>query len=327
MKSPIKKIAVLTSGGDAPGMNAAIRAVVRATNFYKLNCLGIYQGYTGLINGEFELLNARSVKNILQRGGTFLKSSRSKEFRTPKGRKAAYANLINQQVDALVTIGGDGTFTGAQIFSNEFDFPVMGVPGTIDNDLYGTDFTLGFDSATNVVIDCVDKIRDTAESHNRLFFVEVMGRDTGFIALRSGLASGAIDVILPEENKPISELINALETSLGHQKTNKIVMVAEGNPLGNTHEIAQAIRQHFPQFDAKVTILGHLQRGGAPSCLDRVLASQLGVAAVEGLLAGKNKVMVGIQKNEIVFTPLAKAISQKSVLNPNLLRVSKILAT
>ena len=280
MTKSIKTIGVLTSGGDAPGMNAAIRAVVRAATFYERRVFGIYEGYEGLIADNIKELNARSVKNILNRGGTVLKSSRSEAFKTKEGRKSAYENLKKHGIDALVLIGGNGTFTGGHIFSEEYDIPVIGVPGTIDNDLFGTDYTIGFDSATNTVINCVDKLRDTAESHNRLFFIEVMGRDSGFIALRAALASGALDVILPEESSPMQDLLNELAKGVENKKTNKLVVVAEGNKLGDTFAIAEEIRKKFPDMESKVTILGHLQRGGSPTCHDRVLASQLGVAAV-----------------------------------------------
>ncbi len=323
----INTLAVLTSGGDAPGMNAAIRAVVRGAAFYDKKIFGIYEGLQGLIDNRIEELTARSVKNILQRGGTILKSSRSEEFRTKDGRKRAFENLQNHGIDALVLIGGNGTFAGAHLFYEEFGLPVIGIPGTIDNDLYGTDFTLGYDTATQTVVDCVDKIRDTAESHNRLFFVEVMGRDSGFIALRAGLASGALDVVLPEETAPLEDLISELEKSQSNQKTNKLVLVSEGNALGETAEIAKKVKEKFPHLESKVIILGHLQRGGSPTIGDRVLASQLGVAAVEKLLAGKTDGMVGVVKNQIIFSPFKEAIEKRADLDENLLRISKILAT
>jgi 6-phosphofructokinase 1 len=322
----VNRLGVLTSGGDSPGMNAAIRAVIRTAAFYNKPVFGIYEGYQGLIEDNIKEMNARSVKNILNRGGTILKSSRSEEFRTTAGRKKAYENLQKHQIDGLVLIGGNGTFTGAHIFYEEYGIPVVGVPGTIDNDLYGTDYTIGFDSATNTVVECIDKVRDTAESHNRLFFVEVMGRDSGFIALRAALASGALDVVLPEESSPLEDLFNELEKSRANKKTNKMVVVAEGNTLGSTFEIAEKVREKFPEFESKVTILGHLQRGGTPSCHDRVLASQLGVAAVEGLLSGKTDVMAGMLNNEITYTPLEKAINNKAALDEELLRISKILS-
>ena len=326
MAKAIKTIGVLTSGGDSPGMNAAIRAVVRAGIFYDKRVFGIYEGYQGLIENNIEELNARSVKNILHRGGTVLKSSRSEEFKTKEGRKKAYQNLVKHGIDALVLIGGNGTFTGGHIFWEEFEIPVIGVPGTIDNDLYGTDFTIGFDSATNTVMDCVDKIRDTAESHNRLFFVEVMGRDSGHIALRSALATGSLDVILPEESAPFEDLMNELRKAEKNRKTNKMVIVGEGNRLGETMGIAEKIKKEFPHIESKVTILGHLQRGGSPTCFDRVMASQLGIAAVEALLNGKSDIMVGLENNKVTQTFLQKAINNKSNLDTEMLRLSKILS-
>jgi|TARA_R110001592_G_scaffold219477_2_gene473850 6-phosphofructokinase 1 len=327
MSKEIKSIGVLTSGGDAPGMNAAIRAVVRAANYYNLRVFGIYEGYQGLIENRILELNARSVKNILNRGGTVLKSSRSEEFKTKEGRKKAYQHLVDRGIDALVLIGGNGTFTGGMYFSQEFDIPVMGLPGTIDNDLAGTDFTIGFDTACNVVIDCVDKIRDTAESHNRLFFVEVMGRDSGFIALRTGLASGALDVVLPEEDQPMEDLYQELEKGANNNKMNRIIIVSEGNKLGDTWTVAQKVRERYPQWDSKITILGHLQRGGSPSCLDRVLASQLGVAAVEALREGRQGEMIGMVNHKLLFTPFDKAIESKSKIDMELNRILKILST
>lgn len=326
MSRTIKTIGVLTSGGDAPGMNAAIRAVVRAASFYNMKAYGIYEGYQGMIEGSIKPLNSRSVKNILNRGGTILKSSRSAEFRTKEGRKKAYENLKKHNIDALVLIGGDGTFTGGMYFSQEFDIPVIGIPGTIDNDLYGSDFTIGFDTATNIVIEAVDRIRDTAESHNRLFFVEVMGRDSGFIALRAGIASGALDVILPEESHPLEDLFFELRKGESNKKTNKIIVVAEGNKLGSTMEIADKVKEKFPHLESKVTILGHLQRGGSPSCTDRILASQLGIAAVDALKQGRTSEAVGIINNKLEHTSFDKAISEKSSIDPQMIKISKILA-
>jgi len=326
MSTKIQTIGVLTSGGDSPGMNAAIRAVVRTSIFYHRKIFGIYRGYDGLIQGDFTELNAKSVNKILNLGGTILKSARSEGFKTAEGRKQAYEQIRKAEIDALVTIGGNGTFTGAQIFQDEYDIPVIGIPGTIDNDLYGTDFTIGFDTATNTVIEAVDKIRDTASSHNRLFIVEVMGRDAGFIALRSGLATGALAIVLPEDNASYDDLISELERGAANKKTSNIVITAEGNKLGNSFEIASKIQEHFPQIDCKVTILGHLQRGGSPSCFDRILASRLGVAAVEGLLNDKRGKMVGIVDDELTFTDLQQAVKNKAQLDNELLRISKILS-
>jgi len=326
MNKTIETIGVLTSGGDSPGMNAAIRAVVRTATYHGKHVFGIYEGYQGLIEDNIKELNARSVKSILARGGTILKSSRSEDFKTTEGRQKAADNLRKHHIDALVIIGGNGTFTGGDIFYHEHGIPVVGLPGTIDNDLYGTDYTIGFDSATNTVIDCVDKIRDTAESHNRMFFVEVMGRDSGFIALRTGLASGALDVVLPEEEAPMEDLFAELEKAESNRKTNKLVIVAEGNKMGDTMWIAEKVRERFPHIESKVTILGHLQRGGSPSCHDRVLASHLGVAAVEALLNGKTNVMIGLERNEISYTDFNTAISEKSTISEEHLRISKILS-
>lgn len=327
MAKEINSIGVLTSGGDAPGMNAAIRAVVRAGKYYNKKIYGIYEGYQGLIENQILELNARSVKNILERGGTVLKSSRSEEFKTPEGRKKAFQNLRALGIDALVVIGGNGTFTGAMHFSQEYDIPVMGLPGTIDNDLAGTDLTIGFDTACNVVIDCVDKIRDTAESHNRLFFVEVMGRDSGFIALRAGLASGALDVVLPEEEAPMEDLFRELEKGASNNKMNRIIIVSEGNKLGDTYEIAKAVRERYPHWESKITILGHLQRGGSPTCTDRVLASRLGVASIEALMQGMSGQAIGIVNDVLKFTDFKEAIASKSEIDLELNRILKILST
>lgn len=327
MAKEINSIGVLSSGGDAPGMNAAIRAVVRAGNHYGKKVFGIYEGYQGMIENQILELNARSVKGILNRGGTILKSSRSEEFKTKEGRKKAYDNIISRGIDALVLIGGNGTFTGGMYFSEEYDIPVLGLPGTIDNDLSGTDFTIGFDTACNVVTDCVDKIRDTAESHNRLFFVEVMGRDSGFIGLRAGLASGALDVVLPEEEQPMEDLFQELERGASNNKTNRIILVSEGNKMGSIYEIAEAVKERYPQWESKITILGHLQRGGSPTCTDRVISSRLGVAAVEALIEGRRGEAIGIVNNQLKFTPFEEAIRSKAKIDMELNRILKILAT
>jgi 6-phosphofructokinase 1 len=303
----IKNIAVLTSGGDAPGMNAAIRAVVRAGIYYELNVSGVLRGYEGLIHGDFITMERKSVANIIQRGGTILKTARSDEFRTVEGRKKAYEQLKAHEIDALVVIGGDGTFTGADLFSREFDFPIIGLPGTIDNDLAGTDFTIGYDTAINTVVNAIDKIRDTAESHDRLFIVEVMGRDSGLIALRSGIGVGAEAIMIPEANMGVQGLITRLE--IGRKdKASKIISVAEGDEIGGAFNVGEVLKEKFPQYDIRVSVLGHIQRGGKPSCMDRVLASRFGVAAVEGLLNGRSGDMVGQINKEIVFTPFDHAI-------------------
>jgi 6-phosphofructokinase 1 len=324
-KANIKNIGVFTSGGDSPGMNAAIRAVVRTGLYYNLNVTGIYRGYDGMISGDFQLMERKSVANIIQRGGTILKTARSEEFRTVEGRKKAHEQLVKHNVDAIVAIGGDGTFTGANIFYDEYKVPVIGLPGTIDNDLIGTDFTIGYDTAINTVIDAVDKIRDTAESHDRLFIVEVMGRDSGLIALRSGIGTGAEAILIPETKTDIRALINRLETSR-KDKSSKIIIVAEGDDAGGAFEIAKVVKDKFPGIDTRVSILGHIQRGGAPSCMDRVLASRLGVAAVESLIAGRNREMIGVVNGQIHFTPFSNAIKHNPEVNPELLKIVEILS-
>jgi 6-phosphofructokinase 1 len=327
MNTTIKRIAVLTSGGDAPGMNAAVRAVVRASAFYGIECFAVYQGYQGLIEGNLELFTARSVNNIVNKGGTILRSARSLEFRTPEGRKKAHENLIKNQIDALVVIGGDGSFTGAMIFQQEFNFSVIGIPGTIDNDIYGSQYTLGYDTAINTVVDVIDKIRDTASSHNRLFFVEVMGRDAGHIALNSGIGAGAEEILIPEENRGLEQLLESLKKSEKSGKSSSIVVVAEGDKTGkNVFELAAYVEQNLPHYEVRVSVLGHMQRGGAPSCFDRVLASRMGVHAVESLQKGASNVMVGVVNDQMQLTPLDQAIKGKSEINQNLLRVTDILS-
>lgn len=328
MKKFIKKIGVLTSGGDSPGMNAAIRSVVRSASYYKLDCAGIYRGYQGLIENDIVPMNARSVHHIIQKGGTILKSARSKDFRTVEGRKKAHENLVKNEIDALVVIGGDGSFTGGMIFSEEFDYPVVGIPGTIDNDIFGTDYTLGYDTALNTAVECIDKIRDTASSHNRLFFVEVMGRDAGHIALNAGIGAGAEEILIPEEDMGIDRLLQTLERSRRSGKTSSIVVVAEGDKTGeNVFELAQYVEKNLPQYDVRVSILGHMQRGGSPSCFDRVLASRMGVKAVELLIDGKSNVMVGLRNNEISTVPLEQAIKEHHSIDAEILRVSDIMST
>ena len=327
MNTTIKKIAVLTSGGDSPGMNAALRAVVRSSNFYGLECYAVYQGYQGLIEGNLKAFTARSVNNIVNKGGTILRSARSLEFRTPEGRKKAHNNLLKYQIDALVVIGGDGSFTGAMIFQEEFNFPVIGIPGTIDNDIFGSQFTLGYDTAINTVVDVIDKIRDTASSHNRLFFVEVMGRDAGHIALNSGIGAGAEEILIPEENRGLEQLLESLKRSEKSGKSSSIVVVAEGDKTGkNVFELAAYVEQNLPYYEVRVSVLGHMQRGGSPSCFDRVLASRMGVHAVESLQKGISNVMVGVINDQMQLTPLDQAIKGKSEINQNLLRVTDILS-
>lgn len=322
----IKKIAVLTSGGDAPGMNACIRAVVRTGIFYGKEMLGVYQGYEGLIDGKFKVLSSRDVSNCVQRGGTILKTARSDRFRTPEGRALAWKNLVANQVDALVTIGGDGTFTGATLFSKEYGIPVMCIPGTIDNDICGTDYTIGFDTANNTAIDAIDKIRDTADSHCRLFFIEVMGRHAGSIALWAGIAGGSEAVMIPEKECTLEDLILQLETGARNKKTSSIVIVAEGAFEGGATRLAELVEEKFSHYDAKVSVLGHLQRGGSPSCFDRVLASRLGHAAVKALVEGDSGKMVGLVGNEIKFTDLAEVIGKKFRLDESLIEIVHILS-
>lgn len=326
MALEIKRIGVLTSGGDAPGMNAAVRAVVRASIYYGIDAMGIYKGYDGLINDNMEQLYVRSVSNILSRGGTFLLSARSKEFRTKEGRAKAYDNFKARGLDALVVIGGDGSFTGADIFSQEYDVPVIGIPGTIDNDLSGTDFTIGYDTACNTAREAIDKIRDTASSHERLFFVEVMGRDAGFIALNSAIGGGAVAMIVPEHNWSIDSLISRLKKGAANQKASNVVVVAEGCHLGTSYEIAEKVKEQIPQYDIRVSVLGHMQRGGSPTTLDRVLASRMGVASVEGLKEGKSNVMVGVINNKITYTAISEAIKTVKRLDNEEFRIAKILS-
>jgi 6-phosphofructokinase 1 len=323
----IKRIGVMTSGGDSPGMNAAIRAVVRTCSYHEIECVGIYHGYQGMISGDFIELNARSVKGIINKGGTFLKSARSKEFMTKEGRQKAYNNLKAAEIDALITIGGDGTFTGAIIFNKEFNFPVIGIPGTIDNDIAGTSHTLGYDTALNTVVDAIDKIRDTASSHDRLFFIEVMGRDAGHIALNAGVGAGAEEILIPEENLGLERLVESLNRSKQSGKASSIVIVAEGDKSGkNVFELKDYVEEHMPEYDVRVSVLGHLQRGGSPSCFDRVLASRMGVKAVETLLEGKSNYMVGLLNDQIALTPLEQAIKGQSKIDKELIRVSDIMS-
>ena len=325
MTNDIKKIGVLTSGGDAPGMNAAIRAVVRASVYHKLDCVGIYRGYEGLIEGDFKDLNARSVKNIINRGGTVLKSARSKEFFSKEGRLTAYNNLKERGIDALITIGGDGTFAGASVFSNEFDIPVIGIPGTIDNDINGTDFTIGYDTALNTVVEAIDKIRDTANSHNRLFLVEVMGRDAGDIALNAGIGAGAEEILIPEQDMGRGRLIASLKKSKKSGKTSSIIVVSEGDQIGkNIFKLASYIEENLIGYEVRVTVLGHIQRGGSPSCFDRVLASRLGVKAVDALIDNQKNVMIGIRHNKLIYVPFIETLKTSKELDLELIRVADI---
>jgi len=326
MSERIKRIAVFTSGGDAPGMNAAIRAVVRTANYHDLHVYGIMRGYDGMINGHIKRLETRDVGNIMHRGGTVLKTARSMEFMTKEGRSQAYEALMAHDIDACVAIGGNGTFTGAKVFMEEHDMPMVGLPGTIDNDIFGTDYTIGFDTAINTAIEAVDRIRDTADSHNRLFFIEVMGRHSGYIALYTGIGSGSSSLFLPETDTSIKDLSALLGKSAKRKKLFNLVIVAEGNKNGDANEIATKIKQMNPEYDTKVTIIGHLQRGGSPSCMDRVLASRLGHSAVESLLAGKSGVALGVVNDQISFTPFDDAITKSKDLNMELVKMAEILA-
>lgn len=322
----MKRIGVFTSGGDAPGMNAAIRAVVRAGIYYDKEIIGIYRGYEGMIEGDFIPMDVRSVSNILQRGGTILKSARSKEFRTSEGRAAAYEQLKKHKIDGLIGIGGDGSFTGMHNLYKEHGMPYVCIPGTIDNDIPGTDYTIGFDTATNTAVEAIDKIRDTALSHNRLFFIEVMGRDSGYIAMNAGIAGGAVFVIIPEEDTSIDALVAKLNEGGRQNKSSSLVVVAEGGKSGSAIEIANKVKEKSSYFDTKVTILGHLQRGGTPTYFDRVLASKMGVGAIEGLDAGRKDVMVGIVHNQIVYNDFEKIMSLPKDINKDDLRIAKILS-
>jgi 6-phosphofructokinase 1 len=327
MPKKIEKIAVLTSGGDSPGMNAAIRSVVRTCAYHNIQCVGIYRGYQGMIEGDFKEMGPRDVHNIINKGGTILKSARSKEFMTVEGRKKAHANLVNAGIDSLVVIGGDGSFTGAEIFNKEFGFPVMGIPGTIDNDIFGTSHTLGYDTALNTVIECIDKIRDTASSHNRLFFVEVMGRDAGHIALNAGIGAGAQEILIPEEDMGLERLIESLRKSKASGKSSSIVVIAEGDKIGKSvFELKEYVEANLPEYEIRVSVLGHMQRGGSPSCFDRVLASRLGVKAVESLMEGKSNLMVGMLNDLVALTPLEQAIKGHTEIDRELLRVSEIMS-
>jgi 6-phosphofructokinase 1 len=323
----ITKLGVFTSGGDAPGMNACIRAVVRTALFNQIPVVGIYQGYQGMIDAHFIPMDSRSVSNIIQLGGTILKTARCDAFRTPEGRQIAFDNLQKEGIDGLIAIGGDGTFTGAEIFSREHNIPVVCIPGTIDNDLYGSDLTLGYDTATNTVIEAIDKIRDTAASHDRLFFVEVMGRDSGCIALNVGIAGGAEAILLPEKETAIEDLCIQLEKAAQNKKSSTIVIVAEGEKNGGAYNVANRVKERFDFYDTKVTILGHLQRGGSPSAFDRVLASRLGFAAVKRLMAGERRIVVGLRGTEIKSITLEESLGNKAFkLNDDMLELAEVLS-
>jgi 6-phosphofructokinase 1 len=322
----MKKIGVFTSGGDSPGMNACIRAVVRAAVHKDIEVYGIKRGYRGMIKGEINRLESNSVSNIIQKGGTILRSARSPEFMTKEGRREAYEQLKHYGIEGLVAIGGDGTFTGANIFFEEYGIPTIGAPGTIDNDLFGTDYTIGYDTAVNTALDAIDKIRDTADSHDRVFFVEVMGRDSGYIAMPCAIGGGAEIVMIPETETSIQSVVNTLRTGWDRSKTSFIVIVAEGDEEGNATEIAAQVQKMLPYMDARVTILGHVQRGGSPTAADRMLASRLGIACVDGLLDGKKGVMAGIVNSELVYTPFIETITQQKIINPYYSEMVNILS-
>ncbi|MFC2187715.1 6-phosphofructokinase [Fulvivirgaceae bacterium LMO-SS25] len=323
----MKRIGVFTSGGDSPGMNACIRAVVRGSIYHGVEIFGIKYGYAGMISGNIFPMDSRSVSNVIQKGGTILKTARCKEFFEYEGRKQAYEQLKKFDIDGLVAIGGDGTFTGAKLFYEEFGIPTVGAPGTIDNDLYGSDYTIGFDTAVNTALEAIDKIRDTANSHDRLFFIEVMGRDSGYIAIQSGIGGGAEIVMVPETKTSIKGVINTLQKGWNRAKSSSIIVIAEGDEEGNAIEIAAKVKQACPEIqDHRISILGHIQRGGSPSAHDRILASRLGLAGIEGLLNGQKNVMAGIVNNELVYTPFEDCINKEKPLNQDLIRMVEILS-
>jgi 6-phosphofructokinase 1 len=327
MKKKVTKIGVLTSGGDSPGMNACIRAVVRSGIYYGLEVYGIMRGYTGMVENDIFKMESRSVANIIQRGGTILKTSRCKDFFTPEGRKKAYNNLKKHGIDGLVVIGGDGSFRGAQIFSNEYDIPCIGLPGTIDKDIAGTDFTIGFDTAVNTAVEAIDKIRDTADAHDRLFVIEVMGRDAGYIALHSGISTGAENILIPERKTDIEEIIKGLAEKERRHKLVNLIVVAEGDEFGGGDHVAKVIKDRLSQLEVRVCILGHIQRGGSPSCFDRLIASRMGYSAVECLKEGKFNVFVGIVNNRMHYIPLNEAVKKKQRISEEWMKIVKILAS
>ncbi|WP_300793957.1 6-phosphofructokinase [uncultured Bacteroides sp.] len=322
----IKCVGILTSGGDAPGMNAAIRAVTRAAIYNGLKVKGIYRGYKGLITGEIQEFKTQNVSNIIQLGGTILKTARCMEFKTPEGRQIAHDTMVREGIDALIVIGGDGSLTGARLLAEEFDVPCIGLPGTIDNDLYGTDTTIGYDTALNTILDAVDKIRDTATSHERLFFVEVMGRDAGFLALNGAIAAGAEAAIIPEFNTEVDQLEEFIKNGFRKSKSSSIVLVAESEITGGAMHYAERVKNEYPQYDVRVTILGHLQRGGSPTAHDRIIASRMGVASIEALMEGQRNVMIGIENDKIVYVPFAKAIKNDKPIDRELVNVLNALS-
>lgn len=327
MAKKVTKIGVLTSGGDAPGMNAAVRAVVRTGIYYGLEVFGIMRGYTGMVENDIIPMHSRSVANIIQRGGTILKTARCKEFLQKEGRQKAYNNLKALGIDGLVIIGGDGSFRGADVFSREFDIPCIGIPGTIDKDIAGTDFTIGFDTAVNTAVESIDKIRDTADAHDRLFIIEVMGRDAGYIALHSGIATGAEHILIPERKTDMEELIRSLQEKERRKKLVNMVVVAEGDEFGGGDQVSALVKERLPNVDTRLCILGHIQRGGSPTCLDRLIASRMGYSAVECLLEGRHNVMVGILNNRMQYTLLEKAVKSKQKISDEWMKIVKILAS
>jgi 6-phosphofructokinase 1 len=327
MEKKVTKIGVLTSGGDSPGMNAAVRAVVRTGIYNGLEVYGIMRGYTGMLENDIFKMESKSVANIIQRGGTILKTSRSKEFYTEEGRKIAYENLKKHGINGLVIIGGDGSFRGAQTFSNEYDIPCIGLPGTIDKDIAGTDFTIGFDTAVNTAVEAIDKIRDTADAHDRLFIIEVMGRDAGYIALHSGIATGAENILIPERKTVMEEIITQLAEKERRHKLVNLIVVAEGDEFGGANEVAKIIKERLPQQEVRVCILGHIQRGGSPSCMDRVIASRMGYQAVQCLVEGTFNVFIGIVNNNMHYTPLNDAVKKKQIISDEWMKIVKILSS
>lgn len=322
----IKTIGLLTSGGDAPGMNAAIRAVTRSAIFNGLSVKAIYRGYKGLITGEIVEFKTQNVSNIIQQGGTILKTARCEEFKTPEGRVLAYETLVREGIDALVVIGGDGTLTGARIFASEYNYPIVGLPGTIDNDIFGTDSTIGYDTALNTIIDAVDKIRDTATSHERLFFIEVMGRDAGFLALNGAIASGAEAAIIPEMTTEVDQLEEVIKKGFRKSKSSSIVLVAESEKTGGAMHMAERVKKEYPEYDVRVVILGHVQRGGSPTAYDRILASRLGEASIEALIDGQRNILLGIENDKVVAVPFSKAIKNDKPIDPELMKVLNVLS-
>ncbi len=327
MTKKIRKIGVLTSGGDSPGMNAAIRAVVRTGIYYGLEVYGVMRGFSGMVEDDIIRMEGRSVANIIQRGGTILKTARCAEFMEYEGRKKAYENLSKRGINGLVIIGGDGSFRGAQIFSSEFDIPCIGLPGTIDKDIAGTDFTIGFDTAVNTAVEAIDKVRDTADAHDRLFIIEVMGRDAGYIALHSGIATGAENILIPERKTNINDIITSLEEKEKRKKLVNLIIVAEGDEFGGANELSNYIKQKLPRLEVRVCILGHIQRGGSPTCMDRLIASRMGYHSVECLIEGRHNVFVGIVNNKMHYTALDEAVKKKQRINEEWMKIVKILAT